>query len=336
MKIIEGFKERDRCARSVFSHNGLSYELIPEYGNFPNEFEFSMYSGGCCDKEDNLFLMCRDTEHPVVMLDARGNYVKSFGKGLFQEVHSLCVTMNDTLLCVDTGLHVIRELTKDGGWIRDLGNLGIPSDSGFEKDVWRRMQRRGKIGPTDVLFDKGWSFWAGVQTIRRAAPPFNRPTGVCMGPAGDIFVSDGYGNAAVHRFSKDGTLLKTWGGPGDEPGRFYVPHSLWVDKLNRVWVGDREANSVHVFDENGEVLAYMSENLYQPTGIWADDTYVYIAERGGGLTIASMDMEIVAQLGFYNSPIRAHGMCGNSKGELFLMPLSTYDRHFLMKLVPLK
>ena len=68
MKIIEGFKERDRCARSVFSHNGLSYELIPEYGNFPNEFEFSMYSGGCCDKEDNLFLMCRDTEHPVVML----------------------------------------------------------------------------------------------------------------------------------------------------------------------------------------------------------------------------------------------------------------------------
>ena len=55
------------------------------------------------------------------------------------------MTMNDTLLCVDTGLHVIRELTKDGGWIRDLGNLGIPSDSGFEKDVWRRMQRRGKI-----------------------------------------------------------------------------------------------------------------------------------------------------------------------------------------------
>ena len=55
---------------------------------------------------------------------------------------------------------------------------------------------------------------------------------------------------------------------------------------------------------------------------------------GSGLTIADMEMEIVAQLGFYNSPVRAHGMCGNSKGELFLMPLSTYDRHFLMKLVP--
>ena len=99
-------------------------------------------------------------------------------------------------------------------------------------------------------------------------------------------------------------------------------------------MGDREANSLHVFDENGEILGYMNENLYQPTGIWADEDFVYVAERGGGLTIISMDMEVVAQLGFYNSPIRAHGMCGNSKGELFLMPLSTYDRHFLMKLVP--
>ena len=41
MKLIEGFEERDRCGRSVFSHNGLSYELIPEYGNFPDEFESS-------------------------------------------------------------------------------------------------------------------------------------------------------------------------------------------------------------------------------------------------------------------------------------------------------
>lgn len=336
MKQIEGFQNRDLESRSIFSHNGISFELIPEYGNFPAEFEFSMYSGGCCDKEDNLFMMCRDTDHPVVMLDADGNFVKSFGKGLFKEVHSLCVTPQDTLLCVDTGLHVVRELSKDGELLRDLGNLGVPSDSGFEKDIWRRRQRAGKIVPTDVLFDKGWSFWMGVETIKRAAPPFNRPTGVCVGPKGDIFVSDGYGNAAIHRFAQDGTLLKTWGGPGDEPGKFYIPHSLWVDRMNRVWVGDREANSIHVFDADGEILGYMNENLYQPTAIWSNDQYVYVAERGGGLTIFNMEMEVVAQLGFYNSPIRAHGMCGNSKGELFLMPLTTYDRHFLMKLTPLQ
>lgn len=53
------------------------------------------------------------------------------------------------------------------------------------------------------------------------------------------------------------------------------------------------------------------------------------------MTIINMDLEVVAQLGFYNSSIRAHGMCGNSMGELFLMSLTTYDRHFLMKLSPI-
>ena len=113
-----------------------------------------------------------------------------------------------------------------------------------------------------------------------------------------------------------------------------VPHCICVDRLDRVWVGDRDGNRLHVFSAAGELLAYLEEGLYQPTGLWADDHYVYVAERGGGLTLINMELQVVAQLGFYNSPIRAHGMCGNSKGEIFLMPLTTYDRHFLMKLSP--
>ena len=336
MKNMNGFKNRDLMAEHIFSHNGYAYKLIPEYGSFPASFTYTMYSGGYCDAEDNLYMLSRDPEHPVVMLDAAGKFVKSFGKGLFKEVHSLFVSPENTLLCTDTALHVVRELTTDGELIRDLGTLGVPSDSGYEKDIWQRLQREGKIVATDLSFDKGWSFWMAVQTIKRAAPPFNRPTGVCVGPEGDIFVSDGYGNAAIHRFSPDGTLLKTWGGPGDEPGKFYVPHSLCVDRLNRVWVGDREANSIHVFDADGNVLGYMNENLYQPTAMYTDGNYIYVGERGGGLTIIDMEMNVKSQLGFYNSSIRSHGMCGNSKGELFLMPLSTYDKHFLMKLTPVR
>ena len=101
-------------------------------------------------------------------------------------------------------------------------------------------------------------------------------------------------------------------------------------------VDSADKTAYHIWlKEDGELLAYFDENLYQPTGLWADDTYVYAAERGGGLTIFNMELEVVSQLGFYNSSIRAHGMCGNHKGELFLMPLTTYDRHFLMKLSPL-
>ena len=50
-------------------------------------------------------------------------------------------------MCVDTGLHVVRELTKDGRHLRDLGNVGVPSDSGFEQDVWRRNAAEGRLFP---------------------------------------------------------------------------------------------------------------------------------------------------------------------------------------------
>ena len=50
-------------------------------------------------------------------------------------------------------------------------------------------------------------------------------TNAAVGPDGDLFVSDGYGNARVHRFSADGELKASWGEPGSGPGKFDLPHS---------------------------------------------------------------------------------------------------------------
>lgn len=336
MKMIHGNKNRDRETTSTFASGAFVYSLIPDYGNLPSSFVHTMFPCGCCDKDDNLFLTSRDLDHPIVMLDPQGNYVKDFGKGLFSEIHGICVTPENTLLCVDTGFHVIRELTMDGELIRDLGNFKQPSDSGFDANIWRKMQRSGYLVPTDIAYkdNTAWMFYEGLRSIKRAAPPFNRPTGVCVAPNGDIYASDGYGNASVHRFTRDGRLLNTWGGPGDEPGRFIIPHSIWADCKNRIWVGDREGNKINIFDENGLLIACVTEGLYQPTDIFGDDTYVYVAERGGGVSIFDVEtMDLAGQIGFYNSPLRAHGMCGDSRGNLYLMPLTTYDCHYLMKMV---
>lgn len=334
IKEIHGSARRDGRTRSVFSADGFTFSLNPDYGQFPANYDFVMFPSGCCDAEGNLYLTSRNLNCPVVMLDAEGRYVKDFGKGLFSETHGICVTPQNTLLCVDTGYHVIRELSCDGELIRDLGNFGCPSDSGFDPLIWRKLQRQGYAIPSDITFQDNyaWVFHMGLRSVKRAAPPFNRPTGVCVGPNGDIYVSDGYGNSSVHRFTYEGELLRTWGGPGDEPGHFLIPHSLWVDKLGRVWVGDREGNKINIYNAEGDLIACVTEGLYQPTAINSDDEFIYVAERGGGLTIFNMDMDIVCQLGFYNSPIRAHGMCTDGKGNLYLMPLTTYDRHYLMKL----
>jgi streptogramin lyase len=67
-------------------------------------------------------------------------------------------------------------------------------------------------------------------------------------------VSDGYGKARVHKFSPDGALLLSWGGPGAAHGQFRLPHSIRVDGDDRVWVADRENSRLQIFDENGEFL----------------------------------------------------------------------------------
>lgn len=332
MKTITGFKKRDNLTRTVFESGDFRYELEPDYGMLPDHLMFTTYSSCCCDKNDNLFLVSRNNSHPVVALDPRGNYVKDFGKGLFRELHGICMTPNDTLFCVDTDQHVIRELSKDGQWIRDIGSIDEPSDSGFDANVWLKMQRKGTIVATDIPFNPPWAFVESLKTIQRAAPPFNRPTGVCFDKKGDFFVSDGYGNASVHHFDSSGSLIKTWGGPGNEPGKFIIPHAIWVDIQDRIWVADREANSLHIFAQDGQVLGYMNEDLYQPSELWADQQYMYVGERGGGITIIDMELKVVAQLGFFNSPLRTHGICGTSNGDLIIATLRSYDGHYLMRL----
>src|SRR2546425_907276 len=67
------------------------------------------------------------------------------------------------------------------------------------------------------------------RTISRGAAPFNAPTNLAVAPTNELYVSDGYGNARVHRFSEAGELISSWGAPGAEPGQFHIPHGIFVD-----------------------------------------------------------------------------------------------------------
>ncbi len=80
---------------------------------------------------------------------------------------------------------------------------------------------------------------------------FNRPTDVAWDSAGNIFISDGYGNSRVAKFDKNGQYIKSWGSKGKEPGQFDLPHSIAIDAQNNVYVADRSNHRIQVFDDNG-------------------------------------------------------------------------------------
>src|SRR5205823_6614231 len=108
--------------------------------------------------------------------------------------------------------------------------------------------------------------------------PFNHPTDVAVAPTGEIYVSDGYGAARVHKFAADGKHLLSWGTRGTGPGEFNLPHSVWVDTPERILVADRENHRVQVFTSRGE---YVEEwgGFRQPTDFFEDrDGTLYVGE----------------------------------------------------------
>ncbi|MEM5770363.1 MAG: hypothetical protein AAGU32_19065, partial [Bacillota bacterium] len=220
MKTIVSKYGREKNQETLFKSGGFTYRLDEGWGKLPENLNYTPICSGCCDKERRVYLISRDYYNPIIVLDENGEYIKSMGKGLFTFIHGIRCTPWNTLICVETEMHILRELTFDGEHIRDIGKIGVPSDSGYDPFVWRRKQRAGDIVAANIGYDPYWAFVESLPTIKRMASPFNKPTGVDFNSHGEAFCSDGYGNAAIHKFTRDFELVKTWGGPGREPGKF--------------------------------------------------------------------------------------------------------------------
>ena len=165
---------------------------------------------------------------------------------------------------------------------------------------------------------------ACLPTIKRGGPPFNRPTGVAISPSGEIYVSDGYGNARVHKFSPDGSLLLSWGEPGEAPGQFKLPHSIWVDKQERVWVPDRENRRIQIFNKQGEFLDQWTE-LGRPTDIVIDEKgTVYVSELTQRVSIFTGDGKLLARWGSQGQDqetalfLAPHAIAVDSRGDIYV------------------
>jgi DNA-binding beta-propeller fold protein YncE len=101
---------------------------------------------------------------------------------------------------------------------------------------------------------------------------FCLPTDMVVTPAGDIFVSDGYGNSRIVHFDKQGKFVKSWGKLGTGPGEFSIAHSVVVDSKGRLYVADRNNVRIQVFEQSGKFIAEW-RNLLVPFGLFmtADD-----------------------------------------------------------------
>ncbi len=184
---------------------------------------------------------------PVLKFDASGRLITSFGAGMFVLPHGIHVDRAGNVWVTD-GLgkdgkgHKVLKFSQDGKVLMTLGKAGVAGD-----------------GPDE----------------------FNAPSAVLVAPNGDVFVADGHGgntNARIVKYSPDGKFIKTWGKKGSSPGEFDTPHTLAMDSLGRLFVGDRQNNRIQIFDQDGVFIDQMFQ-FSRPSGVFIDrnDT-IYVAD----------------------------------------------------------
>src|SRR5262249_45525664 len=168
----------------VLGTDGYRYEVSDNWAKLPPGMEFNADVAAVgVDKHDNVYAFNRG-KHPMCVFDRDGNFLRSWGGGIFVRPHGVHMAPDDTIWLTDDGGHTGRQCTLDG---KVLLTIGIP----------------GKTAP----------YMSGE--------PFHRCTHTALSPQCDyLYISDGYGNSRVHKYTPDGKRVTSWGEPGTDPGQF--------------------------------------------------------------------------------------------------------------------
>lgn len=282
-----------------------TYRVEDEWARLPPGIDM-MAASVTVDSQDNVYCFNRAKEHPVMVFDRDGNFLRSWGAGLFAFPHTIRADKDDRLWLVDRDLGQMMQFDRDGNLLRTIGTRGFRSDTGVAPDDFR----------SDAYRD-----------VTHGGDPFNLPTDIDVAPSGELFVTDGYGNARVHKFDAQGRHIMSWGEPGTGPGQFNLPHGVWIDRRQRVLVADRENDRVQVFDQAGRLLDVWRTKLIGPAVMYVDARdIVYIVEHNGGLvSVLTLDGERLAQWG-EPSFRSCHGIWGDSRGDLYVVRAGPWGR----------
>lgn len=203
------------------------YDVDPNWPQRPDEVSGKGWvSGLAVDAEDRVW-MFRKSDDPVQVYTAAGDFVRTWGRGLFLNPHQLRIDHEGNVWVADFGFHVVQKFTPEGKLLLTLGVRG-------EKGEDERH--------------------------------FNMPTDMAITPSGDIFVSDGYGNRRIVHFTKEGKFVKTFGTAGGRPGQFVLPHAIVADANGVLYIADRNSGRIQLFNQDGKFLDQWS-NVLMPWGL---------------------------------------------------------------------
>lgn len=271
----------------------LPHKVVPGWGQLPKGWNLGETSGVDVDKNDNVWVFNRG-KHPVVQFDRNGKFLQAWDEVPVVSSHGIRVGPDGNIWGVDVAGHTILTFTPQGRIVQVIGAAGHQ---------------------------------AGTQESTDA---FNRPTGVSWAANGDFYVSDGYINARVVRFGRDGMFQKQWGSKGTGDGQFNLVHDVAVDAKGRVYVADRDNRRVQVFDADGRFLSKWAD-VGSPWGLYyvARENAIYMCDgyndrivklntEGQILGVLSSHGKIPGKLDY------AHNIAVDSHGAIYVAEIKNW------------
>lgn len=266
----------------------VGYQVVHGWPVLPESEMLGIVSAVAVDSHNHVFVFDRrervwprsdtlDTTPiegaTVRVFDGRtGIRLKEWGARTFALPHSITIDASDNVWLSDVALHQVYKYSHDGILLLTVGERGVPGDDSAH---------------------------------------FNRPSGVVAAPDGSFYVSDGYGNNRVMAFAPDGRFLFQWGGKGQGPGQFDLPHGIARDDAGLLYVSDRSNGRVQVFDARGHYLReWKSRALASPNNvaITRDGTALVVDDGGkdiipdrSGIVVLAPDGSFLERFGRYGN-----------------------------------
>jgi peptidylamidoglycolate lyase len=306
--VFSSIKYADGQAKK---NNSSRYELEKDWLHVPKTYNYSNVSGISVDNNQNIFVFQRTGRlwtNPLpdslislptitVLNSKSGKIINAWGANMFIMPHSITVDQNNNVWVTDVGLHQVFKFTKDG---KVLMKLGVAKISGND------------------------------------STHFNLPTDVAVLKDGSFYVSDGYGNSRIVKFSKEGKYLFEWGKEGTDKGEFEIPHSIALDAYENVYVADRQNNRIEKFDPNGKFLKEwknkVATKLYTLTfdkfsnHIIASDFYVEdTVEKGADIIELDTSLNVLSRFGrsgsYDESVSLYHDIAVDKQGNIYVVDM---------------
>lgn len=251
--------------------------------------QFGVAQGVYGDSKDRVYVFVRSPAAEMLVFDRNGKLRDSWGFGRFKHPHGVWFNDRDELYLTDRDTHLVTKWRTDGTYIKSWGSPNAPGAPG---------------------------------------DPFNQPTKAVETDDGELYVSDGYGQHRMHRFDKNGRVIRSWGAKGTGPSEFALPHDVVVDSRDRVLACDRENGRVQVFDREGN---YRSEwaGLKSPMQIQERDGLLYVAQARRAIEVRDLDFKVIAEWDYQSVTPRegnsCHSIWVDSRGDIYVGEVTGED-----------